>query len=137
MSKVIVDGVEWQEFLVEFQTQEGTFDFKLFAVDWAHAMDRLEELKATAKVIGDNCSDVPADEPVAFEQWLANQHGDPEEIGFSQALRVAYISGQDSITRPQPAAWVGLTDEEIQEIALELPMDAVRIAEAKLKEKNT
>lgn len=32
--------------------------------------------------------------------------------------------------------WIGLTDEEIQEIALELPMDAVRIAEAKLKEKN-
>ena len=33
--------------------------------------------------------------------------------------------------------WVGLTDEEIQEIALEVPMDAVRITEAKLKEKNT
>ena len=32
--------------------------------------------------------------------------------------------------------WVGLTDEEIQEIALELPMDAVRITEAKLKKKN-
>ena len=69
MSKVIVDGVEWQEFLVEFQTQEGTFDFKLFAVDWSHAIDRLEELKATAKVIGDNCSDVSAtsvQEPVAW-----------------------------------------------------------------------
>ncbi len=60
MSKVIVDGVEWQEFLIEFQTQEGTFNFKLFAVDWAHAIDRLEELKATAKVIGDSCSEVPA-----------------------------------------------------------------------------
>ena len=33
--------------------------------------------------------------------------------------------------------FVGLTDEEIQDIALELPMDAVRITEAKLKEKNT
>ena len=32
--------------------------------------------------------------------------------------------------------WVGLTDEEIQEIALELPMDAVRMTEAKLKRKN-
>ena len=32
--------------------------------------------------------------------------------------------------------WVGLTDEEIQEIALEVPIDAVRITEAKLKEKN-
>ena len=40
-------------------------------------------------------------------------------------------------THPQPKReWVGLTDEEIQEIALELPMDAVRITEAKLKKKN-
>jgi hypothetical protein len=34
-------------------------------------------------------------------------------------------------------AWVGLTDEEREEIALEVPMDAIRITEAKLKEKNT
>ena len=33
--------------------------------------------------------------------------------------------------------WVGLTDEERQDIALEVPMDAVLITEAKLKEKNT
>ena len=33
--------------------------------------------------------------------------------------------------------WVGLTDEERKEIALEVPMDAVCITEAKLKEKNT
>jgi len=33
--------------------------------------------------------------------------------------------------------WVGLTDDERNEIALEVPMDAVGITEAKLKEKNT
>ena len=33
--------------------------------------------------------------------------------------------------------WVGLTDKERQDIALEVPMDAVFITEAKLKEKNT
>ena len=33
--------------------------------------------------------------------------------------------------------WVGLTEEERQDIALEVPMDAVLITEAKLKEKNT
>ena len=33
--------------------------------------------------------------------------------------------------------WVGLTDEERQDIALEVPIDAVFITEAKLKEKNT
>ena len=42
----------------------------------------------------------PEQEPVAFEEWLSKQHGDPEEIGFLQALRIAYISGQDSITTP-------------------------------------
>jgi hypothetical protein len=33
--------------------------------------------------------------------------------------------------------WVGLTDDERKEIALEVPMDAVCITEAKLKKKNT
>ena len=42
----------------------------------------------------------PEHEPVQFEAWLAKQHGDPEEIGFLQALRIAYIAGQDSITTP-------------------------------------
>ena len=32
--------------------------------------------------------------------------------------------------------WVGLTDEERQNISLEVPIDAVFITEAKLKEKN-
>ena len=33
--------------------------------------------------------------------------------------------------------WVGLTDEERQDIALEVPIDAVFITESKLKEKNS
>ncbi len=37
----------------------------------------------------------------------------------------------------EPRTWVGLTDEEREEIALELPIDAVSITEAKLKERNT
>ena len=40
----------------------------------------------------------PEQEPVEFEAWLAKQHGDPEEIGFLQALRIAYVAGQDSTT---------------------------------------
>jgi hypothetical protein len=39
-------------------------------------------------------------------------------------------------THPQ-RTWVGLTDEERQDIALEVPMDAVLITEAKLKQLNT
>ena len=43
-------------------------------------------------------------EPESFEQWNAKQHGDPEEIGFLQALRIAYCSGQDSVTKATPPA---------------------------------
>jgi hypothetical protein len=39
-------------------------------------------------------------------------------------------------TTPPQRTWVGLTDEERQDIALEVPMDAVLITEAKLKRKN-
>ena len=53
-------------------------------------------------------------EPVAFEEWLSKQHGDPEEIGFLQALRIAYISGQDSITTPPKRK--PLTDEQMWEL---------------------
>ena len=39
-------------------------------------------------------------------------------------------------TTPPQRTWVGLTDEERQDIALEVSIDAVLITEAKLKEKN-
>jgi hypothetical protein len=56
----------------------------------------------------------PEQEPVAFEEWLAKQHGDPEEIGFLQALRIAYLAGQDSITHPPQRN--PLTDEQRREL---------------------
>ena len=43
----------------------------------------------------------------------------------------------DMAEQLNPREWVGLTDEEREEIALEVPMDAVLITEAKLKERNT
>lgn len=44
--------------------------------------------------------------PESFESWSARQNGDPEEIGFLQALRIAYLSGQDSVLSAQPAVTV-------------------------------
>jgi hypothetical protein len=38
-------------------------------------------------------------EPETFESWNAKQHGDPEEIGLLQALRIAYCCGQDSVNQ--------------------------------------
>ncbi|NBX86955.1 MAG: hypothetical protein EBQ97_00340 [Bacteroidetes bacterium] len=61
-------------------------------------------------------------------KWGANDFGEytAEQIGENFWLE------------PQPQRpWVELTDEEREEIALEVPMDAVCITEAKLKEKNT
>lgn len=57
---VIVNGVEWRPFSVEFDTQEGVFSVELFAVNWAHAEMRLEELKATARIVGESHGKVPA-----------------------------------------------------------------------------
>lgn len=56
---VVVNGVEWRPFSVEFTTDEGTFGFELFAVDWAHAEMRLEELKATARIMGEVHGRIP------------------------------------------------------------------------------
>jgi len=89
-------------------------------------------------------------EPESFEKWNAKQYGNPEEIGFLQALRIAYCSGQDSVYEAAAQRqWGGLTDDE----KLELISDAKGIGgrvrsdaqllvlldmqEAKLKEKNT
>jgi len=46
-------GALWVPFGVEFETQEGRFTFELWAVDLAHAQERLAELKATAKIYGE------------------------------------------------------------------------------------
>jgi hypothetical protein len=57
---VFVNGVRWAPFQVTFQTQEGTFTCELFAVDHVHAIERLEELKATAVVTGEIVGRHPA-----------------------------------------------------------------------------
>ena len=55
------------------------------------------------------------------------------EKGYEDYVGVCLLCEIEKLKKRE---WVGLTDEEIQEIALELPMDAVRITEAKLKKKN-
>lgn len=57
---VTVGGVKWLPFSVEFDTQEGEFSFTLYALDWAHALMRLEELKATARIVGEIQGEVKA-----------------------------------------------------------------------------
>ena len=69
----------------------------------------------------------PEQEPVAWHEIVLNQKQFLEKMEWLLAKTAA----------PSQRTWVGLTDEEREEIALEVPIDAVLITEAKLKEKNT
>ena len=69
----------------------------------------------------------PEQEPVAWAD-----HGVVNWIADKQFQHEA-----DLYTTPPQREFVGLTDEERQDIALEVPIDAVFITEAKLKYKNT
>jgi hypothetical protein len=81
----------------------------------------------------------PAQEPVAWiEKDIQCDDFDPDSVTCEKPDRAA--DGWEWIplyTTPPQRTWVGLTDEEREEIALEVPMDAVCITEAKLKEKNS
>lgn len=90
----------------------------------------------------------PEKEPMSFQTWRSRQHGDPEEIGFLQALKHAYESGQYSVSPPRKE-WVGLTDEDMEEAIKTADYNQgqykrtpywahlATAIEAKLKEKNT
>ncbi len=56
--------------------------------------------------------------------------------GYQSKKAAAQDKLDDDDTQVYQRPWVGLTDEERKEIALEVPMDAVCITEAKLKERN-
>lgn len=84
----------------------------------------------------------PEKEPMSFQTWRSRQHGDPEEIGFLQALKHAYESGQYSVSPPRKE-WVGLTDKDWHNLPTSNKQGCERDAEIfnwiedKLKEKNT
>ena len=87
----------------------------------------------------------PEQEPVAWSYWQSCLNDDGTQTA-PWVHRLSKFKPNESIinkdivplyTTPPQRTWVGLTDEERQDIALEVPMDAVLITEAKLKEKNT
>jgi hypothetical protein len=94
----------------------------------------------------------PAQEPVAYDKTEINKfvqdlydkkmqegkHGHYETMFHvvHQAIKRVSPPAAQPAQEPQ-RPWVGLTEEERKEIALEVPMDAVCITEAKLEEKNT
>ena len=76
-----------------------------------------EELEAFAKLVAEKAIKEALAHPEQYPQIAIN----PEIVGYVAPQRT----------------WVGLSDEERQEIALEVPIDAVLITEATLKDKNT
>ena len=98
----------------------------------------------------------PEQEPVAWQLWVGADTPLNAPMGWQfystyDSLKNAEISARTInsyqqapfakivplYTTPPQRTWVGLTDKERQDIALEVPIDAVLITEAKLKEKNT
>jgi hypothetical protein len=92
-------------------------------------------------------AELESQEPVA---WVDLQK-EAQQIVESKILWKRFIDGTplandiacwmadfvQQYAHPPQRTWVGLTNEERQDIALEVPMDAVLITEAKLKQLNT
>ena len=104
--------------------------------DMKDIINRLCDLeRRMAKIETQAIEQAEKQEPVAFETWLSRQHGDPEEIGFLQALKISYEAGQDSA--PPKREWVGLTVRDYHEFLNLSGFDAFKAIEAKLRERNT
>ena len=117
--------------------------------------DDQEYIEDARKAIAALIEQQPADDPEELRQTLANilcrihrdgghyiaEHGWRKAIQDAD-LKVAQMNA-DADTRPQSAAWVGLTDEEIDSVfdgvTEEKPMwwrRYARAVEAKLRERN-
>jgi hypothetical protein len=98
-----------------------------------HDCDKCKERIIQSYLEKDN-SQQEQGEPVAW-RWF---DGNRTAIGIPPAYAFDFeIKPEPLYTTPLQRTWVGLTHEEREKIALEVPMDAVCITEAKLKEKNT
>ena len=94
--------------------------FEIEALKEAHDLSLDGRDFATRQIILDVIANLEKEalaQPEQYPQIAIN----PEIVGYVAPQR----------------AWVGLSDEERQEIALEVPIDAVHITEAKLKDKNS
>ena len=97
-----------------------------------------EKHEATAKFINEALAQ-PEQEPVAWGVFDDNLHDmffAKEEAQEMVRLKNDGSTVKPLYTTPPQRTWVDLSDEERQEIALEVPIDAVLITEAKLKSKN-
>ena len=78
-------------------------------------------------------AELESQEPVA---WVCCGSGEKHYIGFYQYDVNALPVGTMLYTHPPQRTWVGLTDEEIEQMGLSNYIKVVRETEAKLKERN-
>lgn len=97
----------------------------------------LEESQDIADTLRQALEQQPADEPVVYIKRVVEalyENSDPVSVEAAEFLEKLY-------TRPQPAAWVGLTDDEVDgchfwKNRTWSTSELVRHVEAKLREKN-
>ena len=124
-----------EEEIIEMAIQAG-FDPHDMSSDFTC---NLENINAFAKLVAEKAFKEalaqPEQEPVAD---VLIDHEDEDGHAVIWLRDYALENGRHLLyTTPPQRTWVGLTDEERQDIALEVPIDAVFITEAKLKDKNT
>lgn len=58
---VWVEGREWRTYSAEFDSADGKFMFDFMAISDEHAAALLEELKATARLVGEKTDTFPVE----------------------------------------------------------------------------
>ena len=101
----------------------------------------LSPVKTYSGGVPNYCAE-PEQDPVA---WMF-QHSETGNVTFLDNLTMAKLFGKTNVrwgeaiplyTAPSKREWVGLTDDEVMDIYVDtMAYDAVRVAEAKLKDKN-
>ena len=111
---------------------------KPIAHGWDAGMQKETQDKAITS-LRQAIAEAEKQEPVA---WFGfNEQGECREV-FTRKMRKMFpnypTQGMTPVyTSPPQRQWVGLTEEEIEQIGLSNYMQVVRQVEAKLKEKNT
>lgn len=111
-----------KKFIIAYNIGDAEFTTRIESGSWEEAERRLKAIAATGRVLGEWVQDVPEKaEPVAWaHQW---------KKGKDRSWTVTTARWPESdewheyplYTTPQPAAWVGLTSQDMRKIVRNAP----------------